>query len=206
MQIEKIELEKLKPLERNVRKHGPTQIKELVRSLNQFGQTRAIVIDEDYNILIGNGLYLAMKERGDKTCDVYKINGLTKSQKNKLIISDNKVYELGFTNYDTLEEMLKEISASGDFDIAGFDEETIKEITASAEASIEEIKEYANVSETQFGSIPTRETSVSNVSNDQQVESTEYQNQETPIVEVQNHNDERKFVVCPNCGEVIYLD
>lgn len=206
MQIEKIELEKLKPLERNVRKHGPTQIKELVRSLNQFGQTRAIVIDEDYNILIGNGLYLAMKERGDKTCDVYKINGLTKSQKNKLIISDNKVYELGFTNYDTLEEMLKEISASGDFDIAGFDEETIKEITASAEASIEEIKEYANVSETQFGSIPTRETSVSNVSNDQQVEPTEYQNQETPIVEVQDHNDEKKFVVCPNCGEVIYLD
>lgn len=206
MQIEKIELEKLKPLERNVRKHGPSQIKELVRSLNQFGQTRAIVIDEDYNILIGNGLYLAMKERGDKTCDVYKINGLTKKQKNKLIISDNKVYELGFTNYDTLEEMLKEISASGDFDIAGFDEETIKEITASAEASIEEIKEYANVSETQFGSIPTRETSVSNVSNDQQVESTEYQNQEKPIVEVQNHNDERNFVVCPNCGEVIYLD
>lgn len=206
MQIEKIELEKLKPLERNVRKHGPTQIKELVRSLNQFGQTRAIVIDEDYNILIGNGLYLAMKERGDKTCDVYKINGLTKSQKNKLIISDNKVYELGFTNYDTLEEMLKEISASGDFDIAGFDEEAIKEITASAEASIEEIKEYANVSETQFGSIPTRETSVSNVSNDQQVEPTEYQNQETPIVEVQDHNDEKKFVVCPNCGEVIYLD
>lgn len=206
MQIEKIELEKLKPLEKNVRKHGPSQIKELIRSLNQFGQTRAIVIDEDYNILIGNGLYLAMKERGDKTCDVYKINGLTKSQKNKLIISDNKVYELGFTNYDTLEEMLKEISASGDFDIAGFDEEMIKEITASAEASIEEIKEYANVSETQFGSIPTRETSVSNVSNDQQVESTEYQNQEKPIVEVQNHNDERNFVVCPNCGEVIYLD
>ena len=36
------------------------QIKEMIRSLNQFGQTRPMVVDEQGNILVGNGLYMAL--------------------------------------------------------------------------------------------------------------------------------------------------
>ena len=57
MKITKIKLADLIPTEKNVRMHPPEQIKEYKRSLEKFGQTKPIVIDEDNNILIGNGLY-----------------------------------------------------------------------------------------------------------------------------------------------------
>ena len=60
MKLEVVKLSDLKPLEKNVRKHNDKQIDELVKSVEQFGQTRAMVIDEDNNILIGNGLYFAL--------------------------------------------------------------------------------------------------------------------------------------------------
>ena len=47
----------LKHPEKNVRIHSEQQIRELKRSLEKFGQTRALVIDENNIILIGNGLY-----------------------------------------------------------------------------------------------------------------------------------------------------
>ena len=50
----------LKHPEKNVRIHSEQQIRELKRSLEKFGQTRALVIDENNIILIGNGLYEAM--------------------------------------------------------------------------------------------------------------------------------------------------
>ena len=46
MKIVKIELSKLKPLEKNVRNHSDIQVKEFVRALKQFGQTRPFVLDE----------------------------------------------------------------------------------------------------------------------------------------------------------------
>ena len=49
----------LKHPEKNVRIHSEQQIRELKRSLEKFGQTRALVIDENNIILIGNGLYEA---------------------------------------------------------------------------------------------------------------------------------------------------
>ena len=57
MKLEVVKINDLKPLEKNVRKHNEKQIDELIKSVEQFGQTRAMVIDEDNNILIGNGLY-----------------------------------------------------------------------------------------------------------------------------------------------------
>ena len=71
MKLQKKKLSTLKPLEVNVRKHSDKQIKELIRSVNQFGQTRAIVIDEENNILIGNGLHAAMLEAGLEEAFVY---------------------------------------------------------------------------------------------------------------------------------------
>lgn len=43
----------LKHTEKNVRIHSEQQIRELKRSLEKFGQTRALVIDENNIILIG---------------------------------------------------------------------------------------------------------------------------------------------------------
>ena len=111
MKIEKVQLGLLKPLEENVRNHSEAQIKEMIRSLNQFGQTRPMVVDEQGNILVGNGLFMALKERGDSEADVYRIVGLTETQKKKLVLTDNKVYSLGTDNYAVIDDFLKDISS-----------------------------------------------------------------------------------------------
>ena len=56
MKVIKKRLDDLKHPEKNVRIHSEQQIRELKRSLEKFGQTRALVVDENNVILIGNGL------------------------------------------------------------------------------------------------------------------------------------------------------
>ena len=206
MKIEKVQLGLLKPLEENVRNHSEAQIKEMIRSLNQFGQTRPMVVDEQGNILVGNGLYMALKERGDSEADVYRIVGLTETQKKKLILTDNKVYSLGTDNYAVIDDFLKDITIdAGDFDIAGFDEDMLKSIAADIEAGLVD-------DEDDFALI---EPPVEAVEPPQEQE--RLQDEQTPMSEVSSEcertvsevdeveGEMQKFVICPHCGEKIYL-
>lgn len=79
-------LDALKHPKKNVRIHSEQQIRELKRSLEKFGQTRAIVVDEDDTILIGNGLYEAMVSLGYQEATVYVKTGLSENDKKKLMI------------------------------------------------------------------------------------------------------------------------
>ena len=203
MKIEKMDLVDLLPLEENVRVHNDKQIKELIRSLEQFGQTRAIVIDEDNNILIGNGLYKALDEMGETSADVYRIKGLSKTQKKKLILTDNKVYELGGTNYNSIEKYIQEITSAGDFDIAGFDENTLNILTATEE----EIEEMAN----DYAIIPEQKVETSKEEHQvNESTSTSQTSITSPAWEQPTRNEyvaeQRRSVICPSCGEVIYID
>ena len=84
MDIQKIKLADMKPLQENIRVHGENQIKHYIRSIKQFGQTKPIILDENYNILVGNGLYKAMTEMGFEYAEGYfkKRDYLKKIRKN----------------------------------------------------------------------------------------------------------------------------
>lgn len=127
----------LKHPEKNVRIHSEQQIRELKRSLEKFGQTRALVIDENNIILIGNGLYEAMVSLGYQEATVYVKAGLSENDKKKLMIADNKTYALGIDNLETLNEFLEELQ--GDLDIPGYDEEILQQMVADADEVTEEI-------------------------------------------------------------------
>lgn len=204
MKIEFINLADLKPLEKNVRKHSEKQIEELVRSLYQFGQTRAIIVDEDNNILIGNGLYIAMKKRGDTSAECSRIKGLTETQKKKLILSDNRIYSLGADDYANIEDFINEISLDGDFDIAGFDEAVIKEMTRELDEVNNDVKSYGNIPD---GYIKPQE-SVSDVAETQHEGETIPAPVASAAAETMQPTraETRRSVICPSCGEVIYLD
>ena len=81
----------------NIRRHSDKQITEYIRSIEMFGQVKPLVVAEDGEIIAGNGLYEALLRMGRETCDCYVMVGLTDVQKKKLMMADNKVYELGFT-------------------------------------------------------------------------------------------------------------
>ena len=120
----------LKRPAKNVRLHGDRQIKEYIRSIEMFGQIRPIVIDENNIVLAGNGLLTALMQMGRETADCYVVTNLSEKQKKKLMLVDNKIFELGVNDANTFDELLRELD--GDIDIPGYDEELLKVLTASA--------------------------------------------------------------------------
>ena len=140
MKITKMKIDSLKIPERNVRIHTEKQIEEFVRSINMFGQIRPVVVDEDNRVLAGNGLIAALKKAGIDEADVYKISDLSENQKKKLMIADNKIFNLGIENLDTLTDFLHELG--NDLDVPGYDEEILKTMVAQAEDFTEKICEY----------------------------------------------------------------
>ena len=133
----------LKAPERNVRIHTDQQLKEFEKSIRMFGQIRPIVVDENNEILAGNGLYLTLMRLGIEEARVYKYDDLTSAQKKKLMIADNKIFNLGIENMDTLNEFLSELQ--GDLDIPGYDEDILRQMFADADELTEQISNYGTL-------------------------------------------------------------
>ena len=95
MKVTKKPLTELHPPERNVRMHTDKQLKEFRRSVEMFGQIRPIVVDESGTILAGNGLFETLLSMGHTEADCYVVSGLTEAQKKKLMLADNRVFDLG---------------------------------------------------------------------------------------------------------------
>lgn len=205
MKLETIKVADLKPLEKNVRYHTETQINEFARSMKQFGQTRPFVIDEDNNILIGNCMFMAMKQSGIETATAYRMKWLSQARKKKLILSDNRIYSLGGDNAQAIEDYIRDIAQVEDLDIAGFDESVLKELIRDAQEVEQSVMSYGIVSQ------EVVEKAQQNIENSQQqanVQSAQSPKAQ-PEYSVQSEEAQSaeivKTVVCPNCGEVIRI-
>ena len=200
MKLEVVKLSDLKPLEKNVRKHNDKQIDELIKSVEQFGQTRAMVIDEDNNILIGNGLYFALVKMNKAEAQCYRKTGLSEVEKKKLILSDNKIYSLGSDDYEEINNYIAEITSIGDFEIAGYDKFILEQMTATDEQVEEAIKDYGVITDVKF----TQEEPKQEVS----YAEPEVKNEPVTMVTETKVGEkaEKRYIICPSCGEMIYLD
>ena len=220
MLVEKKRLDELKHPDKNVRIHSEQQIRELKRSLSRFGQTRALVVDESNIILIGNGLYDAMLDLGYTEADVYVKTGLSENDKKKLMIADNRTYSLGIDNLETLNEFLEELQ--GDLDIPGYDEEILQQMVADASEVTEKICEYGTLDDTEIQKIKDANERREQKNSTAPVQAEADHRQENESVVTQNtasdpkgddqdnekpdaESDGRRFVICTNCGEKIWL-
>ncbi len=200
----------IKP-EKNVRIHTEQQMKEFQRSVKMFGQIRPIVVDEKNVILAGNGLYDALIAIGKETADVYQYNNLTENQKKKLMIADNKIFSLGFENLETFNSFLEELQ--GDLDIPGFDEEILKQIVSEADDITNKISEYGILDEEEIQSMrknaERKEEQIQRIESEQQPNQALLPIQPTSESIVDNEDEDfnktKKFAICPNCGEKIWL-
>ena len=211
MKLEVVKLSDLKPLEKNVRKHNDKQIDELIKSVEQFGQTRAMVIDEDNNILIGNGLYFALVKMNREDVQCYRKTGLSETEKKKLILSDNKIYGLGADDYEEINNYIQEITGMVDFEIAGYDKFILEQMTATDEQVEEAISNYGVITDTKFiQEEPKQEVTNTYVENEPEAKNEpEVKNEPVTMVtetKVGAEKNEKKYIICPSCGEMIYLD
>lgn len=206
-----LKLSELVRPERNIRIHTEKQLEEFERSVRMFGQIRPIVVDEKNTILAGNGLYETLLRMGEEQALVYKYEDLTESQKKKLMIADNKIFSLGIENLDTLNEFLEELN--GDLDIPGFDEEILKQMVADADEVTEKISEYGTLDEEEIQQI--KEANEKREQKELESASEEgkaivqtdlpQQGGQSATMKSPESAETRRFVICPKCGEQIWL-
>lgn len=205
MNVVKMPLESLKRPERNVRMHTEKQLIEFERSVIMFGQIRPIVVDENCVVLCGNGLFETLLRMGWKEADVLQMNGLTKSQKKKLMLADNKIFSLGVDDLDSFDAFLVELK--DDLDIPGFDEELLRSMVSQASEVSEKLQEYGTLDEEEIEDIKAaRERKdlymAAEVEEDADEPDEEIAGEE---LSAEEREPVRQYVVCPHCGEKIWL-
>ncbi len=110
---------------RNARKHNERNLDMIERSLQEVGAARSIFIDEDNNILAGNGTVQAAEKAGITNVRIVEANGdeiiavkrtnLTAEQKRKLSLFDNRSSDLAEWDVEALQEL-----ADGGLDLSNF--------------------------------------------------------------------------------------
>ena len=128
-EMQLVPIEKLVPYVNNARTHSPEQINKLRASLREFGFVSPVIIDRDYNVLVGHGRTAAAKLEGIAEVPCVFVDHLTEAQKKAYILADNRMaLDAGWD-----EELLRvEIEAlqADDFDLAltGFDEKELADL------------------------------------------------------------------------------
>ncbi len=206
MKVTVKKLADLKPMEKNIRRHSQKQITEYVRSIKMFGQVKPLVVDENGVILIGNGLYEALLSMGAEKADCYVMTGMSEVEKKKLMLADNRVYELGMTDTDVFDEIIR--SLDGDLDVPGWDEELLETLNATIHEVNDMVDSYGSYDPDDVQRINDRQDAVPGSlrgpetglqSGGQVNTASETQAAETPS------EGQTRQIVCPNCGEVIQI-
>ena len=110
-------LSEIKPYKKNAKKHDEAQIKNVMKSIEEFGVVQPIVVDRNNTIIIGHCRYEAMKRLGydELQEDWVKVVDLSEEEAEKLRLLDNKLNESEW-DLDLLKDLVPSIDFS-DFEI-----------------------------------------------------------------------------------------
>ncbi|MBU1347258.1 MAG: ParB N-terminal domain-containing protein [Alphaproteobacteria bacterium] len=81
----------LSPFVGNARTHSKKQLAQIAASIEAFGFTNPVLVDEDAIVIAGHGRLLAAKSLGLARIPVIVLGGLTEAQKRALRLADNKI-------------------------------------------------------------------------------------------------------------------
>jgi hypothetical protein len=81
----------LRPYPRNARTHSKKQIKQIANSIERFGFTNPVLIDDDAMIIAGHGRVLAAKLLGMAKVPTLVLSHLNAADRRAYILADNKL-------------------------------------------------------------------------------------------------------------------
>lgn len=114
--IEHIATDALIPYARNSRTHSPEQVEQLGRSIQQFGFTNPVLIDEHNTLIAGHGRVMAAQRIGLEVVPAIRLLHLTDAQRRAYVIADNKLAEQAGWDMGTLAREVEDLMAES-FDI-----------------------------------------------------------------------------------------
>ena len=114
------------PYANNSRTHTEQQIKQVAASIQEFGFTNPILIDEKNGIIAGHGRVLAAELVKLKEVPTIKLEGLSEAQKKAYVIADNKLALNAGWSYELLKLEFDELKALDfNIDVIGFNQKEI---------------------------------------------------------------------------------
>lgn len=164
MEIKEIDINLIHPYVFNAKLHDDVQINNVAESIKQFGWQQPIVVDKNYEIIIGHCRYLAAKKLGLEKVPVVVADKLDETQVRKLRLLDNKTNE-----------------SEWDFNLL--------------KAEIDGGGELENLEELVFDGFNI-DWCIPQISDD----TTFLENDESDYQDKVDSNNNKEFVVCPNCG------
>ncbi|MBR1276091.1 ParB N-terminal domain-containing protein [Bradyrhizobium sp. AUGA SZCCT0283] len=116
----------LKQSLRNTHTHSQKQIQQIAESIQQFGWTSPIVVDEAGKIIAGHGRFAASLDLRLRRVPTIVVSGLSEAEKRALALADNKIAANAGWDRSTLAAELGELATllpeiSLDISITGFD-------------------------------------------------------------------------------------
>ena len=102
---------------RNPRTHSPSQIRQICRSIREFGFLIPVLADSENGIIAGHARTLAAIELGLATVPVVRVDHLSPHQIRAYVIADNKLAENAGWDAELLALELEELSVIPDFDV-----------------------------------------------------------------------------------------
>lgn len=139
LRIEYIGLGDFRKYERNARTHSDEQIEQLVNSIQEFGFTNPVLIDEDNELIAGHGRIMAAEQVGMDSVPAIRLVGLTADQKKALRIADNQLALNAGWDLDLLASEIESLaSADFDIDLLGFESKFLDELLAGDDAEADD--------------------------------------------------------------------
>jgi hypothetical protein len=124
----------LRPRARNPRTHSKKQIRQIAKSIEEFGFINPVLIDAEGGIIAGHGRAEAAKLLHLSLVPTVSIDYLTPAQLRAYVIADNKLAENAGWDRELLRLELGELSINLDFDVTltGFETAEIDFVLSDA--------------------------------------------------------------------------
>ena len=124
LNIECRAVDSLRPHPTNPRTHSPKQVRQVARSICEFGWTNPIIVDDRGRIVAGHARIKAAKSLGIGMVPTIRIADLSETQIRAYVVADNRLAELGGWDQEILTdeiEFLSSLEIDFDVTITGFD-------------------------------------------------------------------------------------
>ena len=123
LKIEYIPVDKLKPYERNARKHADIDVDAIAASIQAFGFRDPIGVWGKNNVIVeGHGRLMAAKKLGMDSVPCVRLDDMTDEQRRGYALAHNKTAELSSWDFDTLDTEVEELGEMFDMSSFGFAE------------------------------------------------------------------------------------
>lgn len=137
--VELVRVDHLQPMPRQARRHRRKQVRQIATSIETFGFTNPILIDDDNRVVAGFGRVLAAQMLDMSRIPATRLSDMTEAQLRAYAIADNRIAELAGWDEEVLAlefEYIHELDICLDLSVTGF--ETPEVDLIMGEAALEE--------------------------------------------------------------------